>query len=186
MKSGMIAAAIVGMFLLICSAPLFSQDKEAPAKPGPMHMLLAKRAGEYTTLSKFWLKPGGEPIETKGTSKIKTILGGRFLLQENTGTMLGKPFKSFHLEGYNNVTKKFEATWAYSQATGMLSLVGTSKDDGKTIHYSGSFINDKGEKQSLHVKTRIVDDDSFVVELVDKKADGTKGPKLETTYTRKK
>jgi hypothetical protein len=184
MKSGTIA--LVGALLFLSSGPLLSQEKEEIDKPGPMHKLLAKRAGDYTTTSKFWIKPGGEPIESKGASKIRAVLGGRFVLQENTGTMLGKPFKSLHLEGYNNLTKKFEATWAYTRATGMMSLVGTSKDDGKTIHYSGSFVNDKGEKQTLHVETRIVDDDTFVVELVDKKTDGTKGPKMETTYSRKK
>jgi hypothetical protein len=71
-------------------------------------------------------------------------------------------------------------------ATGIMTMTGTSKDQGKTIDWTASYTNPTGAKQTLYVTTRQVDDDQFVVELVAKTPDGKKGPTLETTYVRKK
>lgn len=185
------ALAVIG--LLLVNGPVGSQEKkEDPAArmktnmPGPVHKQLAKRVGEYTTVSKLSLRPGEAPTETKGTAKITSVLGERFLMEENTGTMLGQEIKGIRFYGYNNATKQYEATWAYTMSTGMLSMTGTSKDDGKTVNYTATYINEVGVKETLLVATRQIDEDHFVVELTGTLPDGSKGPTLETTYTRKK
>jgi Protein of unknown function (DUF1579) len=163
-----------------------TQDKgKPPDEPGPIHKELARRVGEYVTVSKFSLKPGEAPMESKGNAKIKSAVDGRFLLEEHTGTMLGKPYTGLRLVGYNNATKKYEAIWTYSMATGMMSLAGTGGGDGKTIDWVASYVDGQGEKQTLYVLTRFVDDDHFTVELYSKTPEG-KGVSMETTYTRKK
>jgi len=55
------------------------------AMPGPAHKQLAKRAGEYTTVTKFTAQPGATPVDSTGTAKISMILDGRFLLEEDAG-----------------------------------------------------------------------------------------------------
>jgi hypothetical protein len=195
MKSRLTVGGLVLLGLLGAAATGLSQegkDKAAKAamehaKPGPVHQQLAKRAGEYTTVAKFWFKPGDQPTEeTKGTAKITSILGGRFLSEENSGTMMGQPFTALRLVGYNSATQQYEATWVFTGSTATMTLVGTSKDDGKTIHWTGTYEHEKGTKATVHVETRYLDDDRFVVELSHKAPDGSKGPTLETTYTRKK
>jgi hypothetical protein len=99
--------------------------------------------------------------------------------------MLGQPYTGMHLYGYNNATGKYEATWIYTGSTATMTLTGTSKDDGRTIEYPAS-IDRKGTKMTLYVVLKHVDDDKFTVELYAKNKDGSKGPTLETTYTRKK
>jgi len=184
--------AIAAAMLILAPAAVRSDDANAKQeamsadKPGPIHKEMARRAGEYETVSRFWMKPGGEAVESKGTAKITPVVEGRFLLEESTGTQFSQPFKALRLTGYNNLTKEYESTWTYSMATGMMHLTGTSKDDGKTIEWTASYTNDKGAKQNLYVTTSHLDDDHFVVELVAKTPDGNKGPTLETTYTRKK
>jgi Protein of unknown function (DUF1579) len=183
----MIRLLILGAVGVLLAAPAArTQDKgKPPDDPGPIHKELARRAGEYVTVSKFSLKPGEPPMESKGNAKIKSVVDGRFLLEEHTGTMLGKPYTGLRLLGYNNATKKYEATWTYSMATGMMSLSGTGTD-GRTIEWVASYVDPQGEKQTLYVLTRFVDDDQFTVELYSKTPDGAQGVSMKTTYRRKK
>jgi hypothetical protein len=176
--------------VLVVVSVAMAQEKKAAGghdadEPGPVHKQMAKWAGEYTTSSRFYMKPNDASEETKGAATIKSVLGGRFLSEENSGKMLGQEFTGIRLYGYNNLSGKYEATWVYTGATGMMTLSGTSKDEGKTIEYSASY-EQKGSKMNLTVVMRHDSDDQFVVELIAKNPDGGRGPTLETTYTRKK
>jgi hypothetical protein len=156
------------------------------AMPGPVHKEMAKRAGEYTTHSKFTAYPSGPAQESDGTAKLTLLLGGRFLQEENQGQLGGMPTTSHHLYGYNNSSKKYEAVWMYTQGTGMMTMTGTTLDEGKTVKYTAHFDDDNGRQQTLEVNTRSIDDDHFSVSLIGRSPEGRQGPTLETTYTRKK
>jgi hypothetical protein len=185
--------AVAAIILAGSSGASAQDEKNAPgmeeamkmAMPGPVHQGLARMAGEYTTARKIWMQPGGQPMESKGTAQLKTILGGRFLHEDATSSMMGIPVQEMRLTGYNNATKRYEGLWAYTMATGMMTLNGSSKDDGKTIDWEASFTDARG-KQTMQAVTRFVDDDHFVIELIAKMPDGSPGPHFETTYTRKK
>jgi hypothetical protein len=155
-------------------------------RPGPVHKELARLAGDYTTLTRLEVGPGAPAMESSGTAKLAMILDGRFLREENAGTSMGEPYYGMRLLGYNNGSKKYEGVWTYTMSTGVMSLSGTSPDGGKTIDLTASFDNEVGARQTLQVIQRRLDDDRFVVELKAKNPDGTEGPTLETTYTRKK
>jgi hypothetical protein len=191
MKSFVTGLALVAA-MLVSAMAASGQDQEAKAQgktnaaPGPIHRELAKRAGEYTTHSKFTFKPGAPPQETEGTAALKSILGGRFLQEDNTGKLIGMPVGSMHLYGYNNATKKYESIWMYTGSTGFMTMSGTSDDGGKTIKYVATFDDDAGNKQTLEVFVRNIDDDHFSVALIAKNPEGGQGPTLETTYARKK
>lgn len=182
MRLGWCAVLILG--LVTANAALYSQ--EGADEPGPIHKFLAKRAGEYTTITKFSGPGIPDSPPTKGTSKIKSILGGRFVQQEDSGEMLGKKFTSVHLDGYNNLTKTFESTWIYTGGTGMMSMTGKSDDGGKTIHYVATYSKDAGKKETMYIDTKHIDDDNFEVVLYSKLPDGAKGPMMHMKYTRKK
>jgi Protein of unknown function (DUF1579) len=163
---------------------------EAAAKPGPEHARLAKRAGEWT--SKTSMTMGGKPLppemgpsEASGTATIKTILGGRFIQQDDSGTMMGQPFTATRVIGYNNGSKKYEATWMYTMGTGMMMMTGESKDSGKTVEWNASFDNEMGVKEAIHITTTEIDDDHFTVSM--KSTDPAAGDMvMEAKYTRKK
>jgi hypothetical protein len=192
MYSRFCQCGIVVAGLLLVSLAAMSQEKtnkdEAPAadKLSPEHEALAGLAGDYRTVAKFWMKPGDEPLVSKGTAKITSVLGGRFLLEENTGTQFGKPIQGLRLVGYNSGTKQYQAAWTYSMSTAIMTLTGTSKGAGKPIEWTGTYTDENGKKQTLYVITRKIDADQLVVDLFGKTADGKKGPTLETTYVRKK
>lgn len=192
MLSRLCLFGIAAAGLLLASAATMSQEKTSKdegtdaAKLSSEHKKLASLAGEYTTVAKFWIKPGDEPTVSKGTAKITSVLDGQFLLEENTGTQFGKPFKGLRLIGYNSATKQYEASWTYSMSTAIMTMTGTCKGEGMPIEWTASFKNEKGEQQTLYVITRLIDGNEFVVELFGKTKDGKKGPTVEATYTRKK
>lgn len=155
------------------------------ANPGPAHQRLMKRAGEYTTSTKV-AAPGQAGSESTGTAKITSALGGRFLLEENSGSMFGNPTSGLRLLGYNVAAKQYEGAWTYSGSTAVMTLVGTSKDDGKTIECSASYDAAPGAKQSFRAIYRELDDDRFSVELRSIGPDGKDGASFVTTYSRKR
>lgn len=154
------------------------------AKPGPMHAQLMKRAGDYTTVETYSM-PGAEPQQSAGTAKLKSILGGRFLEEENSGDSFGQPYAGLRLYGYNNGSKQYEAIWIYNGSTAFLVLDGTSDDNGKTVRYSGAFLGPAGQRQNLRVTITQQDDDHFTVKLLGEAPGGAMST-LETVYTRTK
>ena len=127
MKSTVTGFAFVAA-MLVSTMAASGQDEKAKAQgktnaaPGPIHRELAKRAGEYTTHSKFTFKPGAPAQESQGSATLKSILGGRFLQEDNTGKLVGMPVGSMHLYGYNNATKKYESIWMYTGSTGIMTI----------------------------------------------------------------
>lgn len=166
--------------------PEMTPEMMAVINPGPAHKLLAKKVGEWTTATKM-SGPGFPPEESAGTAKFSMHMDGRFLFEEYKGTMMGMPFTSEKILGYNNGSKKYEGVWMYTMGTGMMNIVGTSKDDGKTIDFDATFMNEQGVKEELKIQMHDIDDDHFVVKLFGgKMPDGSDGPVMESTYTRKK
>lgn len=162
------------------------QAAMAAMMPGPAHQKLAKLAGDWTVKAKLTMA-GQPPEETEATSRIMVVLEGRFLHEDYSGTMMGMPFRSTHVLGFNNGSKKYEGMWAYSMGTGLMILSGTSPDDGKTIKCDASFDNEVGVRETMTVTYAIADDDHFTVSLGGgKMPDGSPGPTMEMAYTRKK
>ena len=89
------------------------------APPGAPHKLLAGMAGTWNVKSRWWMDPGGPPMESTGNSEQKMILDGRFLQQDFSGEMMGSPFAGIGFTGYNNHTEKYVSTWMDSMGTGI-------------------------------------------------------------------
>jgi hypothetical protein len=157
------------------------QQALAAAQPGPQHAQLMKLAGDYTTTQTFYT-PGSQPQESTGTAKLKAILGGRFLEEDNSGQSFGQPYSGLRLYGYNNGSKQYEAIWIYDGSTAILVLDGSTDDNGKTVRYSGAFLGPTGEKQTLRVTISKNDADHFTVKLLGESPGGMST--LETVYTR--
>lgn len=95
----------LGFSATLSGAGLDGQSGQT-AMPGPVHKQLAKRAGEYTTVTKFSVAPGAPATESTGTAKMTVILNGRFLIEEDAGLFLGQQTKGTRIWGYDNSTKQ--------------------------------------------------------------------------------
>jgi hypothetical protein len=154
--------------------------------PGPVHKHLAMLAGNYQTVTRFYAEPGAQPVESIGTASISSVLGGRFMLEQNSSTFMGQPASGIRLIGYNNASEQYEAIWTYTMSTAIMRMSGASDDGGKNINFDASWDKGAGKRQDVKVAIHRVDDDQFVVELIAKLPDGKLGPGLVTTYLRKK
>jgi hypothetical protein len=133
-------------------------------KPGPNHELLASMAGEYTTTMRFWPGgPGTPAMESKGTSRQRMVLGGRHLLQEFEGNMMGSPFSGMGLSTWDNVRKQFVGTWADSVGGAILYLTGGLSPDRTTITQFATMDEPMTGEFGKIVKyvTKIVDKDTI-------------------------
>jgi hypothetical protein len=54
---------------------------------------------------------GTPPTETKGTSSVKWVLGGRYLMEQTRGTIMGQPHEGIGITGYDNYKNMYVATW---------------------------------------------------------------------------
>lgn len=160
------------------------QNAMQNAMPGAAHSNLAKLAGEYTTATKAYFEPGAPPQDSTGEAKLWMTLDGRFLAEDDSANFMGQPTKGFRMIGYNNATKRYEGIMTYTMSTSIMTLNGTSTDGGKTITFAGNFNDPSGIK--LDIVLRQTSDDQFVIDLSAKTPDGKPGPRLVTTYTRKK
>src|SRR5918996_2296289 len=103
----LIHLAVTGLCVALTVSAAMAKDKKAEkqmdpqammeayeklATPGEPHKQLASLAGSWTTKTKEWMEPGKPPTEATGSAEMKTVLDGRFLQQEFSGDMMGKPY----------------------------------------------------------------------------------------------
>ncbi|MBL8875261.1 MAG: DUF1579 domain-containing protein [Phycisphaerae bacterium] len=111
----------------------------AAATPGAQHQMLAAGAGNWSGKSQMWMAPGTPAIDTANTCTVTPIMDGRYVKTEFTGDMPGMgPFTGFGINGFDNVSKKFVATWIDNMGTGIMNGTGEVSSDGKVITWTFS------------------------------------------------
>ena len=165
------------------------------AKPGENHKMLAEGVGTWDYHVKAWMSPdpNAAPTESSGSSVTRAVLDGRFFISEHSGKMQmpgpnGKmtdmDFKGIGTEGYDNVKKKFVATWIDNMGTMIMSLEGTYDSATKTLTYRGEYEMMPGMKTKVREVLKLPDRNHRVFEFFEDRG-GTEVRVLEISYTRK-
>ena len=156
-------------------------------EPGEMHKHLEKAAGEWDAKTKMWMAPGMAPEESTGKAVFRSMLGGRFVQMQYSGTMMGGPFRGFAIYGYDNATKKFESVWIDSFSTGMMKGTGELAADKKTMTWTVESTGPDGKKETMREVETFVDDNTTKFEMFSKNpSDGKEFLMMEINYTRGK
>jgi len=134
------------------------------ATPGPEHKMLAHLVGQWDCQTSAYFGPG-PPEQSTGTAVITPVLGGRFFREVYSGTMMNMPFEGLGYRGYDNVKKKFVATWADSFSTGIMASYGDYDPKTKTYTLQGESLCPLGKTMKSRDVTKIIDDDNHVVEI---------------------
>lgn len=133
------------------------------AQPGEEHARLAKAfVGEWTSHMKFTMQ--GQAMESDSTSKITTIMGGRFLMNEVNGSTPWGPFEGRGLLGYNNGTKQYVTFWIDSMGTGTMNGTGVENEKGKSWTFTSSYDAGPFKMTSTEV-WKVVSDDEFTISM---------------------
>ncbi len=201
-KFGCMGCAVLGAAVFL-SAGILAQDTKGPpemsaeqqammeayksyATPGEPHARLVKKAGNWNIAVKMWHSADMEvPEESTATSRIKAIMGGRYIVEKVKGEAMGMPFEGFGIGGYDNITKKFVGVWVDNHNTGIIHSEGTPARYGDIINFEGTHPDPLHGK---YVKSRSVErtisDDKFVYTSYKTADDGREFKGMELTYTR--
>jgi Protein of unknown function (DUF1579) len=127
------------------------QAWQAAATPGAPQQELAAMAGTWKMHVTSWMEPGAPPQVSEATSTRLMILGGRYLEEKVTGTMMDQPFEGRGLTGYDNVKGKYWSTWIDNMSTGVMNSVGEKEPSGKLVLH-GTY-TDAVTKEPMKTKT---------------------------------
>lgn len=124
--------AIFGLMFLIAFAGV-SMAAEPPKFPEPQkeHAWLQQFVGEWEADVEMNM-PGMPPSTSKGTESTRAI-GGFWVLAENKGTMLDKPFTGLLTLGYDPEKKQFIGTWVDSMTSHLWVYEGTLNEAGTML-----------------------------------------------------
>jgi len=163
------------------------------------HKLLSSLDGNWDYTLKFWMNPdpSAPPQESAGSATRKTVMDGRYVVMDVSGHMQmpgedGKmkdvEFKGMGTEGYDNVTKKFVASWIDNMGTGIAFSEGKYDPATKTFTYTMDMEPMPGMKTHVREVLKVVDDTHMNLEWYETqggKAKGKEKKTMEISYTKK-
>ena len=167
--------------------PAMMAKMEAYAKPGEEHKMLASKTGKWTGKHKYWMEPGGPAMESVVHSEYAMLMD-RFLVDTTKGDMMGMPFEGHGMTGYDNLTKKWVATWVDNMGTGIMTMEGTYDAASKTTTMTGNMADPMaGKPTPMKMILKDVDADNYVMEMhCTNPKDGKLFKCMEIAYTRAK
>jgi hypothetical protein len=142
--------------------------------PTKEHAFLEKFVGNWKGVSRWWINPGAEPQTSVIQTHQAMTLDGKFLKQEFTGDLLGKPFHGIGFIGYDTVASEFTSVWMDSVSTMMTIGTGTYDPEAKTIVLNGetSCPLVKG-KRHMRMVLRLTDTNHHAFEIYEPSPDGS-------------
>ncbi len=153
--------------------------------PGAPHATLAATAGSYDVSVKSWHEPDGPPMVEAGSATRTMTLGGRVLVEEYSGSMMGAPFTGHGMTGYDNVSGMAWSTWTDSMSTGIMVSQGACDAQNK-CSFSGSW-NDPIKKGPVTARMNSwwTSPTVQMFEMYAPGRDGKEMKMMEITYTKK-
>jgi hypothetical protein len=152
--------------------------------PGEPHKALQQYVGTWTSNVKMF-NPGGPPKESTGTAEVKSILGDRFVMEEDTGTFMNMPFQGKGFSGYDNMKKKYVSVWVDTMGTGIMMSEGSCDAAGKVFTWTANEIDPMtGQPTAMRMVDRF-SDRKRVTEFYKKSTDGKEVKMMEITYLKK-
>lgn len=154
--------------------------------PGAEHQLLASKVGNWTATVSSWMAPGAPPEVGQATAVRKMALGGRVLVEEWSGNMMGMPFEGLGTSGFDNVSKTWWGTWTDNMGTGVMTMTGTCDTDGaKGCTHTGTFMDPMTGKQKTTRSTLTwTSPNDEKMEMFDKGPDGKEFRVMEIVMKR--
>ncbi len=130
------------------------------AAPSEHHKHLDAFVGKWNTTMRMWMEgPGSAPMEAPGVSEIKWGFGGRFIVEDHNGQMMGQPYIGMGLTGYDNYQNMYIGIWANNQATSLINMKGIRDPSGKRWTFFGEM-----DEPMLDVYGRTV---KYVIDMID-------------------
>lgn len=121
----------------------------AAATPGPAHKKLAALSGKWKVTDNAAASKTAPPL---GVMETKWVLGGRFLMQQFKGEMMGQKMEGVGFTGYDNMKKKYVMCWMDSFGTSISTATGDFDKAGKVLTMTGVTDDPMTGERDLKVK----------------------------------
>ena len=191
-------AAVLGL-MCVCSFAVAQQEMPMSAEkqaemeawmkagtPGPHHDVLKGLEGEWDAAGTFWMEPGAPAMDTVAKYKVKSDMGGRYLVAEYHGDFMGQPFIGKGLSGYDNIKGKYFDIWYDNFSTGVMVSWGTYDEKTKSITYSGEITKPDGKKMDMRSETKFISPDQHRLTMWEREAGAKDWHKhMQINFTRK-
>lgn len=186
-------APLAGAFLLF-AAPVLAQEPQtvsaedqammqawmAYMTPGDAHAMLASHEGAWDHTVKMWQMPGGPPMEMTATSTARMTLGGRYLTEDYSGSMMGMPFEGHGITGYDNARQQYFSIWIDNMGTGVMTSWGAADPGSNTITFTGNYTDPmSGEEAPFRQVLTHVEAGHLMMEMYMNAPDGTEFKSME-------
>ena len=139
--------------------------------------------GDWDVNAKMWAPGSEEAMTMTYTTSAEVILGGRYLVEEATGSFMGQDFEGLLMMGYNNGTQEYFSLWIDNFGTGMSLSKGKADRDGN-VHMMGmmeDWIAPAGRPLRSVME---VGDEDHTLHMWSVLEDGTETKSMELHYTR--
>ena len=140
------------------------------ATPGEGHKHLEYFVGKWKTKTSMYMEgPGSKPMVSDGTSDVKWVLDGRFIMDTHHGSMMGQPYHGIGMTGYDNYRNMYESSWYSNMGTNTLTMTGARHPETGVFTYYGE-MDEPGLKvigRTVKYVTKIVDKDHHTFEIFD-------------------
>ena len=187
-----ISLALCTIFLLTTVTNLYAQNPDEMKAyqdfmtPGAMHKWLAKFNGTWEAEITSYMNPASHD-KSKATNVMKSIMNGLYQSGEYAGNMMGMPFQGHSIMGYDNAKKMFVSTWVDNMGSGIIYLTGTYDEATKTLNLKGKQTNPmNGKDAGIRETMKIIDDNTYILEMYGDGPDGKEIKYMEGTFKRKK
>jgi hypothetical protein len=154
-------------------------------QPGKEHKALEKFVGTWDAEVTTWMDPSAPPEKSTGTMVITSVLDGRWLREDFTGTFMQQPFTGIGYWGYDNIQKKYVSTWMDSMSTMVMTSTGTFDEKTQAFSHASECIQPDGTKCKGRDVVKMTDNDHFVMEMYSTKPGEKETKCMEIKYTRK-
>ena len=158
------------------------------ATPGAEHAQLAEHfAGTWDVAMTFWMDAEAPPITEKGSATITPILGGRQLHQDFKGAFMGMPFEGIGMSGYDNVRKRYTASWNDNMSTSTMLSHGDYDATSSSYTFKGEMADPMKDGAMIPIRevVTIHGADHHVMEMFEPK-DGKEVRTMRLEYKRAK
>jgi hypothetical protein len=115
-------------------AVTMSNAQEPPKMPEPQkeHQWLMQLVGEWNTEIEVTMDPSKPPEKAQGTESVRAI-DGFWIMGENKGSHMGKPYTGILTLGFDPAKKKYIGTWVDSMSSYLWTYEGTLDETEKIL-----------------------------------------------------
>lgn len=162
-----------------------SKSKLDISKESGPHYRLNKLIGSWDGNTRTWFEKGVLADESPCKGKITTVMDGRFIKYEYTGTINGKSFEGTMIWGYDLGNSTCQCSWidSFHMGTGIMLSEGNETSNGFSV--LGSYGNaDMPEKWEWRTELEIINSDQFILRAFNISPQGDEAKATETIYHR--